>query len=177
MTNNCNFNLFKNILKLFVYQLGWLTKWLEYDYALIMRDVAWIDENLPAEIGKVSVSGCFNQFSKNGCGHEDKIFADPATIGCVITYFNMKEQQVAAGMNILKLCLLWQPLVYGVGISTDAELLVIGPIERMLDTVQLLAENPLANTDAGFNPLMDEEEQQKKQGTALLEKTLKRLVV
>ena len=88
-------------------QRSWLTKWLEYDYALIMRDVAWIDENLrTAEIGKVSVSGCFNQFSKNGCGaeHEDKIFvADPATIGCVSTaYFNMKpEQQVAAGMNIL----------------------------------------------------------------------------
>jgi class 3 adenylate cyclase len=166
-------------------QRSWLTKWLDYDYALIMRDVAWIDENLrTAEIGKVSVSGCFNQFSKNGCAaeHEDKIFvADPATIGCVSTaYFNMKpEQQVAAGMNILKTLFVMAALVYGaLGFSRDAELLVIGPIERMLDTVQLLAENPLANTaDAGFNPLMDEEEQQKKQGyeTALLEKTLKKV--
>ena len=97
-----------------------------------------------------------------------------------IAYFNMRpEQQVAAGLNMLKTLFVMGALVYGaLGFSRDAQVLVIGPIERMLDTVQLLAENPLANTaDAGFDPHMTNQDHEKKQGyeTALLEKTLKKV--
>ena len=69
-------------------------------------------------------------------------------------------------------------LVFGaVMFSNDAEKLVIGPIERMIDTVKLLADNPLANTQSGTKGgewALVNTEKDVKSGyeTALLEKTL-----
>ena len=160
------------------------TTWNEVDYAIVPRELEWIEQNLrPAEIGRVEVVGCYNTFLASNCTDLSQIgiaSSNGSPHDCTSTaIFNMKpEAQLAAGMNILKTLMVMSLLVYGaLSFSKDAQTLVIGPIERMLDTVQLLAENPLANTaDAGFDP-DDDTERQKKQGyeTALLEKTLKKV--
>ena len=163
---------------------AWRTSWGEAEYAFDIRKLEKIDTHWrPSELGKITVSGCYNSFFASNCTDESKFMvADSSEKGkCTsLAIFNMKpEAQVAAGMNILKTLFVMGLLVYGaLAFSKDAQKLVIGPIERMLDTVQLLAENPLANTaDAGFDPDEGDTANQQKQGyeTALLERTLKKV--
>ena len=79
-----------------------------------------------------------------------------------------------AGLNIVKTIFVMIVLVWGaVTFQQDAQRLVVGPIERMMDTVSLLAKNPLANTNTGLGEADDLAD--KKYETALLEKTINKV--
>jgi hypothetical protein len=66
-------------------------------------------------------------------------------------------------------------LVWGaVTFQSDAQRLVVGPIERMMDTVTLLAKNPLANTNSNMTE-MEGETKSEKYETQLLEKTIEKV--
>ncbi len=153
------------------------TPWGDTNYEIKLHNLDFIDSYYrQSEQFREEIYGCETKFMKNNC-------QDPSLIGqwiedsfsdCKsIAIIDVKpEQQLDAGLNIVKTIFVMMVLVWGaVTFQQDAQRLVVGPIERMMDTVTLLAKNPLANTNSG---LVDDRVD-KKYETALLEKTIEKV--
>jgi len=123
------------------------------------------------EISEIIVSGCYDA---NGDVLEDN---DVSCISWAI-FSNLEDLRDEAGMNILKTFFIMVVLGGGALVfSKDAQIYVIGPIERMMKIVKRLAENPLESATMDQSELMDDEKDMKGSGyeTALLETTLERV--
>lgn len=83
-----------------------------------------------------------------------------------------------SGLNIVKTCFIMILLTGGaIFFSKDAQLFVIGPIERMMELVKKLADNPLESATMDKSSYLDDETNVRNEGyeTALLESTLERV--
>jgi hypothetical protein len=158
-----------------------VTLWGDVEYKMELLSEAHIEEFYrPSERLKEMSYGCATQFIQGGCNNTDLIgkwdvdgFASEACTSVAI--LNIKpEQQLDAGLNLVKTVFVMMVLVWGaVTFQQDAQRFVIGPIERMMDTVSLLSQNPLANLTSGLNDSDDLAD--KRYETALLEKTIEKV--
>lgn len=163
------------------------TPWGDVNYTFALHSEDYIDKwYRPTEAPRVEIFGCLGVFAANNCQDPDAnigVVTVPSasdTDYCVsIAIFNAKpEVQLAAGLNIVKTLFVMLVLVYGaVSFQNDAQKLVIGPIERMMDTVKMLAENPLAKTMGGPSVSQRETDSmaKKRYETALLEQTIEKV--
>lgn len=115
-------------------------------------------------------SGCYNE--QGQC-----IDCESSASSCMsYAYFDTKaDSQASAGINIVKTIFIMVILSVGAIMFTrDAQTLVIGPIERMMDLVNKLAENPLASTKTEKKSYEDDEPQGDYE-TSMLEETLSKI--
>ena len=119
--------------------------------------------------------------TEEGCYNDDLI--NPRVIDkgmdCVsFAFFDAKpDTQMSAGMNLVKTLFIMVVLaVSSIAFSKIAQVLVITPIERMMNLITRLAENPLASTASnGMEFKSDKVAQEQGYETALLEATLKKI--
>jgi len=87
----------------------------------------------------------------------------------------ISSSRAGAGVNILKTVFVMIVLSVGAVMFTrDAQTLVIGPIERMMELVNKLAENPLASTKTE-KKIYEEDEPPGDYETSMLEETLSKI--
>lgn len=93
--------------------------------------------------------------------------------------FSLREQQrLYTGLSLLKTLFIMIMIVGGsMAFNHDAQIYVIGPIERMMSLVKRLAENPLDSTVISQETMLDDDKKVRDQGyeTVLLEQTLERV--
>ena len=97
---------------------------------------------------------------------------------CVSTAaFSLRSQtRLLAGLQLVKTFVIMLLIVGGsVAFNADAQVYVIGPIERMMALVEKLSENPLGATHLDLT--YDDDKKVRDQGyeTVLLEQTLERV--
>jgi len=118
-----------------------------------------------SELNLAGATGCFADGQKN---YESEDCSS-------LAIFDIKnDTTLEAGFNMLKTFFVMFMMALGaIMFQQDAQLLVIGPIERMMDMVRRLAEDPMGATQTD-DDMLDEDRRAKKQGyeTALLESTL-----
>jgi class 3 adenylate cyclase len=143
--------------------------WSAADYIPKYENIA--EEFRTSEINAVAGSGCVD--SKGVYNYASETYT---TDECTsIAAFDIKDDTtLEAGFNMVKtLFVMFMMALGAIMFQQDAQLLVIGPIERMMDLVTSLAENPMGATQTE-DDMLDEDKRARKQGyeTALLESTL-----
>ncbi|KAJ1450093.1 hypothetical protein M885DRAFT_533256 [Pelagophyceae sp. CCMP2097] len=107
----------------------------------------------------------------------DARFSAPTCISLAM-FDSRRSARLVAVMSILKTTMIMLMLVLGsLAFARDAQLFVIGPIERMTTLVKRLSENPLDPANLDANTYLGEDRKVRDQGyeTALLEQTLERI--
>ena len=146
-----------------------LYEWIDAKPKLYDSESKLFDDFRVIELSVVEIDGCFD--------------ANKAKIAGATGCTSKAAFNISAGVgfdawfNVMKTIFIM--IVLGGGaivFSKDAQVFVIGPIERMMALVKKLAENPLESA-AGDGHLMDDEQDVREQGyeTALLEQTIERV--
>jgi len=152
--NDCEFILTTNPTN------DWTASAFISDYDDVFLDFRKSELNLVGATGCLEESGVFN------------VNSDSCT--SIAAFDITSSTSLEAGFNIVKTFFVMFMMALGaIMFQQDAQLLVIGPIERMMDMVRRLAENPMGATQTE-DDMLDEDKRAKKQGyeTALLESTL-----
>ena len=93
-------------------------------------------------------------------------------------FSNREKMRLLSGMSLLKTLFIMIMIVGGsLAFNHDAQIFVIGPIERMMTLVKRLAENPLDSASISAATMLEDDKKIQDQGyeTVLLEQTLERV--
>lgn len=107
------------------------------------------------------------------CYNVEGDYLDPYVTNCSsYAYFDVKsDARLSAGLNIIQTIFVMCVLTFGsLMISADAEQLVIRPIERMVRSVQQLAENPMGSSNLQVATKHDDDDE-----TVLLQNTIAKI--
>lgn len=134
-----------------------------------------------AEVSQITLSGCYDEFGVMTEKTEDEVKASP----CVSkAYLQIQTaSQAGALLSIFKTFFMMFVLVgFSLLLTHDANILVVGPLERMMSMVKKLAKNPLGalsdEDDTKSKSLArttDNDTEEEEYETVMLEKSLRKI--